>query len=393
MKKLLVVLLVLGLAVPAMAADWHFYGSARTHLGYYDVDENFATGPATDPSIRSNGLDDDAGTTLNLYGQSRFGAKVIASDSLTGFVEFGLRETNGGADEPEAGDGVYLRLLGGVWNFGAGSLMVGKNYTPATFLGYSGMGGDLGDNGDANMLVSGLAYIGRQPQIRLSFGTFDFALIQPNSNANDLGAGDIDFVIPRVEAAYVFRTPVIAIRPVAGFQTYKAENQATGDDETITSYTLGLGVSATLGPAYIKATFSYVQNPQNYGQTNLLVADATGLGAARAGLVGGDVEDSTLMQGTFVVGVKINEAFGIEAGVGYGDVDRDDCDLTALGLGIQDVEQTGFVYYLQAPIVLAKGVTLTPEIGFMDRDDLEVGGTDVDAGDMMYADISFKVDF
>jgi len=284
-------------------------------------------------------------------------------------------------------------LLGGVWNFGAGSLMVGKNYTPATFLGYSGMGGDLGDNGDANMLVSGLAYIGRQPQIRLSFGTFDFALIQPNSNANDLGAGDIDFVIPRVEAAYVFRTPVIAIRPVAGFQTYKAENQATGDDETITSYTLGLGVSATLGPAYIKATFSYVQNPQNYGQTNLLVADATGLGAARAGLVGGDVEDSTLMQGTFVVGVKINEAFGIEAGVGYGDVDRDDCDLTALGLGIQDVEQTGFVYYLQAPIVLAKGVTLTPEIGFMDRDDLEVGGTDVDAGDMMYADISFKVDF
>lgn len=390
MKKLLVVLLVLGLAVPAMAADWHFYGSARTHLGYYDVDENFATGPATDPSIRSNGLDDDAGTTLNLYGQSRLGAKVIASDSLTGFVEFGLRETNNAEQEA-----VYLRLIGGVWNFGAGSLMVGKNYTPATFLGYSGMGGDLGDNGDANMLVSGLAYIGRQPQIRLTFGTFEFALIQPNSSADDLGGNDIDFVLPRVEAAYVFRTPVIAIRPIAAFQTYKAEDQVTGDDETVTSYTLGLGVSATLGPAYIKATFSYLQNPQNYGQTNLLVADATGIGAARAGLVGGDVEDSTLMQGTFVVGAKINEAFGIEAGVGYGDVDRDDCDLTALGLPgvLADVEQTGFVYYLQAPITLAKGMTLTPEIGFMDRDDLEVGGVDVDAGDMMYADINFRVDF
>ena len=35
MKKLLVFLLVLGLAAPAMAGDWYFYGSARTHLGYY----------------------------------------------------------------------------------------------------------------------------------------------------------------------------------------------------------------------------------------------------------------------------------------------------------------------------------------------------------------------
>jgi len=379
MKKLLVVLLVLGLAVPAMAADWNFYGSARTHLGYYDVDENFTRGPATDATIRSNGLDDDKGTLLNLYGQSRFGAKVMASDNLTGFVEFGLRETNNATADTEE---VYLRLIGGIWKFGAGSLMVGKNYTPATFLGYSGMGGDMGDNGDANMLVTGLAYIGRQPQIRLSFGTFDIALIQPNSAASSLGLGDVDFTLPRIEAAYVFRTPVISIRPVAGFQTYKAESQVTGDDETITSYTLGLGATVNLGPAYIKATFSYLQNPGNYGQSNLLVLDAALLGAFNATAD----DDAKLMQGTFVVGANFNEMLGVELGVGYGDIDQD------IAPGVS-VEQTGMLYYLQIPIRVAKGMTIIPEFGYVDRDDLEVAGVDFDAGSMMYADVNFRVDF
>ncbi len=396
MKKLLVVLLVLGLAVPAMAADWNFYGSARTHLGYYSVDENFARGPATDATIRSNGLDDDAGTTLNIYGQSRFGAKVMASDNLTGFIEFGLRETNNAVANAGDSEEVYLRLLGGIWKFGAGSLMVGKNYTPGTFLGYSGMGADLGDNGDANMLVSGLAYIGRQPQIRLSFGGFDFALIQHNGSqaaattypAYTLGLGDADHTIPKMEAAYVFRTPVFSIRPVAGFQTYKAENQATGDDETITSYMLGLGATVTLGPAYVKATFSYLQNPGNYGQTNVLVLDAALVGAMNAQLIGGDVEDSKLMQGTFVVGAKINEMLGVEAGFGYGNVEQD-----IAAIGGAEVEQTGMLYYLQVPITVAKGMAIIPEFGFVDRDDYEIGGVDVDAGDMWYADINFRVDF
>ena len=398
MKKLLVVLLVLGLAVPAMAADWNFYGSARTHLGYYSVDEDFAGGPATDATIRAGDGDDDAGTTLNIYGQSRFGAKVMASDNLTGFIEFGLRETNNTTSNGVDKEEVYLRMFGGIWNFGVGSLMVGKNYTPGTFLGYSGMGADLGDNGDANMLVSGLAYISRQPQIRLTFGGFDFALIQHNGSQDTdayrdvytLGLEDADHTIPKMEASYVFRTPVFSLRPIAGFQTYEAENQATGQDETITSYMLGLGATVNLGPAYVKATFSYLQNPGNYGQVNVLVLNAAGRGAMHAQLVDGDVEDSELMQGTFVVGAKINEMLGVEAGFGYGNVEQ---DVALAGGGFQEVEQTGMLYYLQVPITVAKGMAIIPEFGFVDRDDYEIDGADIDAGDMWYADISFRVDF
>ena len=392
MKKLLVILLVLGLAAPAMAGDWYFYGSARTHLGYYMVSEDFATasaasGPATDGTIRNYGTEDDSGTLLNLFGQSRLGAKAVASDNLTGVVEFGLRETGSGGDE----ETVYLRLLYGTWNFGAGKLTVGKNYTPATFLGYSGMGGDVGDNGDANMLVSGLAYIGRQPQIRLTFGGFDFALIQPNTDTTSIlyGAGnsDVDFTLPRVEASYVFRTPVFSIRPILAYQTYEVEDKTTGDSEDVDSYTLGLGATVKLGPAYIKATVSYCQNPSAYGQTNFLVGDAIyTYGAGGASIVNGDVEDGTLLQGTFVVGANFNQSVGVEFGFGYGDIEKD----VAAGT---TVEQTGMLFYLQAPITLAKGFKIIPEIGYMDRDDLSVGGVDIDSGDMTYVDVNFKVDF
>ncbi len=41
MKKLLVILLVLGLAAPAMAADWNFYASSRLILSWDDVSTEF----------------------------------------------------------------------------------------------------------------------------------------------------------------------------------------------------------------------------------------------------------------------------------------------------------------------------------------------------------------
>jgi hypothetical protein len=66
MKKLLVVLLVLCFAAPVAAADWHFYGSLRTHLGYYDVDQEYIGGPAMDGTIGDFGVDDDSGTLLGL---------------------------------------------------------------------------------------------------------------------------------------------------------------------------------------------------------------------------------------------------------------------------------------------------------------------------------------
>lgn len=385
MRKLLVVLLVLGLASPVMAADWYFYGSIRNHLGYYSQDENFSGGVTRglDETIAATDTSDDAGTVLNLSAQSRFGAKAVASDQLYGVMELGLGTANT----------TYLRLLYGSWNFGPGKLIVGKNYTPATFLGYSSMDGDVGASGDANLLVSGLPFISRQPLIELQLGTFELALIQHNSGAGWDAIGvlppysDPDFNIPRIEAAYVFRTPVVAIRPVAAFQTYDVTLDATGEDKSVTSYMGGLGVSLTLGPAYIKATGAYYQNPMNYGNINFVV-ESTYQYASIDFTNPTDLEDATMITGTFVVGAKITPMLGVEGGFVYTKAERD--NVNAAG---ETGEETGYLYYLQAPLKLAKGVTIIPEIGYLDRGDNEVGPLSADLGTQSYFDVNFRIDF
>lgn len=399
MKKLLVVLLVLCFAAPVVAADWHFYGSMRTHLGYYDVDQEYAGGPAMDGTI-GTGWDDDDGTLLDLAGQARLGAKVIASEDLYGVIEFGFRDStrdNANNDDP------YFRLGYGVWNFGAGKLLVGKDYTPGTYLGYSRMGGDLGDNGDANMLVAGLPYIGRQPQIKVSFGDLDFALIEQHKDAYDYsaesaalggGATDIDFVLPRIEASYVFRTELVNIRPVVGYQSYEVETQFAGDED-VDSYLLGIGASFDLKPAYIKATASYIQNSGNYGQSNIGVVAPVRNAAIGAD---GDLNDSDLYQATLVAGMQVNKMLNLEAGFAYMKGELDESIVN--GIPAKDLEQTAYVYYLQAWLSMAKGMYIIPEIGVVDRDDFEFdvdipGGPSqkIDMGKMTYFDVNFRVDF
>ncbi|MCJ8499367.1 hypothetical protein [Desulfatitalea alkaliphila] len=391
MKKLLVVLLVLGLAAPAMAqTNWHFYGSLRTHVGYYSTSEDFiANAPAQDGTIGMGSLGNpfgqpaqgikDEGTLLSMSAQSRLGFRGAVSDKLFGHVEFGFTETTraGKSQSP------YTRLAYGQWNFGAGSLIFGKHYTPATFLGYSNMVGDLGDSGDANLLVAGLPYIGRQPQIRLTIAGIELALIEQNTAQDDLNYDEIDRVLPRIEAAYVFRTPVIAIRPVLGYQTYKVNDLGPGGDyRNIESYLAGLGISLTLGPAYVKMTGAWQQNAGNYGNSNVLAPYARSATA---------VDDAQSLQGTFVAGFKFSPAFFIEAGVAY---TENKVDLAAN----VESKQKGAVYYLQAPFTVAKGFTIIPEVGQLDRGDwvnpsplLPLG--DYAQGRMTYFVANLRIDF
>ena len=104
MKKLLVLLaavaFVVAFTVPAMSADWNFYGSSRIST-FFDGDSEELTG---------TGFDDDD-LTWGLQGNSRIGAKVKAGD-ISGRFEYGT--------------GINLRLLYASWNFGGGELLVGQ---------------------------------------------------------------------------------------------------------------------------------------------------------------------------------------------------------------------------------------------------------------------------
>jgi len=81
MKKLLVLLaagaFVLGLTLPAMSADWSFYGSSRLST-FFDSDSE---------EVNVTGYDDDD-LTWSLQGNSRIGARVKAGNIGGGF-EYG----------------------------------------------------------------------------------------------------------------------------------------------------------------------------------------------------------------------------------------------------------------------------------------------------------------
>ena len=163
MKKLFIIFAVLFLAAPVMAADWNFYGSAR--MATYWDDRDFGDG------LNAAGTDDeDADLIWDFQGNSRIGATVKA-ENVSGRFELGLKGS--GAGDVDVG----TRRLFGVWDFGAGKLKVGKDYTPLDQF----ISGQVFDE-DWGLVGQGFMYARRPGQVALSFGGFEVALITPRSD-------------------------------------------------------------------------------------------------------------------------------------------------------------------------------------------------------------------
>jgi len=56
-------------------------------------------------------------------------------------------------------------------------------------------------------------------------------------------------------------------------------------------------------------------------------------------------------------------------------------------------EISNSVYYIQMPITLAKGVTVTPEVGRFDEKEYVVDGQTVDDGNAFYYGAYWRIDF
>ncbi len=345
MKKLLVVLLVLGMAVPAMAADWNFYGSARM--------STFRT--SDDPGGSASSTDN---TTWALQGNSRIGAKVKTSDVIGGRFEYG--------------SGPNLRLLYGTWNFGSGQLLVGQSYTPTAAF-YSNSVFD----GDGDLLGVGQFYEGRKPMIQLKMGGFKLALVSPTA-ASTIGT-DNEVDIPKIEAAYKFKSDTFFVDIFGGYQTYDAINAtASGKDESVDAYVVGLGGGINMDAFYAKAAVSYGINLGDYGAyrpgnasfTQTTFADYDG---------DGDYDDSKALGYMAVLGFKASDMFTIEAGYGAQTYEPD------VSGSQEDKAQQ---YYINAVINIAPGFFIVPEFGIIDRD------SDVaDEGDLTYFGAKWQINF
>jgi len=345
MKKLIVIFaavaLVVAFTVPATAADWSFYGSAR-----------MATFWTTDSYT---GTDDADNLQWAQQGNSRIGANVKVNDAIGGRFEYG--------DTPNK------RIHYGTYNFGGGQLLVGQTYTPSVnFLSNSVF------DGDGDLLGVGSFYNSRHAMIQLSMAGFKVALIEQTTGAA-IGASQ-ETTLPKIEAAYTFKTDMFHVTPYVGYQTYKELGTAIGDQD-IDSWVVGLGGGVTVGPVFFNAAVHMSQNAGNYGQYN---GSYSGL-SDEAALIGTEIVDNDGMGYLAVLGFKASDAITIELGYGYQEAELDTS-------GAQTDETTQ--YYINCTYVITPGFFIVPEIGFFDRED---DADAVDKDETIYYGLKWQINF
>jgi hypothetical protein len=326
MRKNLCVLLtaavLLCFTLPAAAADWNFYGSAR--MATYWVDRDYGDGFQTLDNGQTVNSDQDL--QWDLQGNSRIGADV-KTDSVTGKFELGLK--GNGAGDVDVG----TRKLYGIWDFGTGRLKVGKDYTPVS----QWISNQVFD-ADNDMQGYGTGYGYRIGQVSLTFGGFEIALVTPTSQdiidpdlpANGVpltGAtgGDLDEWLPKIEAKYGRTADAFEFNIRGGYQTYTISdvvksNGTTTTDIDVTSWVVEGDAGFNIGRTYIKGAASY---GQNVGDANWDYPNNTGIQGGLAEWNGsGSTNDVYTWMAALVGGFKLNDNVTFEVGAGYR---NDDC--------------------------------------------------------------------
>jgi hypothetical protein len=346
MKRVILVLAALALmAGSGYAAEWNFYGSARLGTFWSDTDT-------------ISGADNDVQYSEYLQVNSRIGARVKVSDELIGRFEYG---TSGG--------NANIRLLYGEWDFGTGKLLVGQNYTPLCWLWSNQVFGHDGD-----LLPHGAVYSHREAQLRLTFGGFKIAFINPDDTVNNNKAafgGTTKTTIPAIEVGYTLDLDMVSLDFGAGYSTFEAT--VGGDEEDIDSYILALGAQFNMAGFFMKGDVYYGQNAGN-----LIWISVDGDNAIDDGFAafsGGEWRDNECIGFMLVAGYKINETFTVEAGYGYNQTELDD---------LADDESA--TYYINTTINLAPGVFVVPEVGFFD------GKEDGD-NEVLYYGMKWQINF
>ncbi len=358
MKKLAILIAAVALVcftVPAMAVDWNFYGSARMATFY--TSEN-----------RPGGTDID-GLQWNLQGNSRLGAKVKA-EAVSGRIEVGINESS-----------VTARRVFGTWNFGAGKLTVGKDYTPVDqFISGQVFDGDLG------LLGVGTQYGSRHGQLRLNFGGFGISFSElQGGRLSGMNSGTTKNWLPRIDASWgmAFDTWNFAIQ---GGYNYYSIKDAVGikngvatnpKDVEVTTYTIGATTGFNFGPAYVKGAVSY---GQNWGNAGYGIPGFHNQGSVATWKVGSrNTDDTTSFQGALVGGFKLSDMISFEAGYGYRNDDPDN-----------QRSSNSQAFYGQSVIALAPGVHIIPEIGYYNDGKTKSGDKE---GNSYYAGAKWQIDF
>jgi hypothetical protein len=398
MRKLMILVFAAAVLVafttPAFAqSQWSFYGSARMWTAWANTSQE-ASGTSL-IGASATAWDEDAGLVWNMQDNSRIGAKVAAGN-IGGTFEYGnnpgvYSPGASSASTPTVFEATRVRLLFGTWNFGAGTLLVGQDYTPL-FFPISDQCGLIG--GDCGMIFWGTLYTGRVPQLKLIMGGFQVALLNQNAPASKVAAVagstayDQDYTTPELEASYTFNLGPVALMLGGFYKTYDdiAWGATIGEKSySIDSWGGTVAMKSAFGPFYVNAQVNYGKNIGDFGMTaDLLYKTGRYVAATDS------IEDATYFGGALILGFKLTDAWKFEGGIGYmkGDTDT----------GINsDAEQDTTFYYLQAMWSPAKNVFIVPEFGWVDygKNDVTTAGvtTSTDLGSGWYLGIKWQINF
>jgi len=375
MKKLLLIVFAVVLAVafcaPSMAAtnSATFYGNVRFWNWIVKSDDNF---PAYPFYKQNSGFDDtDLVWSPDIF-DNRFGIK-LKEGPIKANLE--VRPLNGS----------YFRQFWGSYTFGQTEVLMGFTWSPffcpvtTSIYSAGGLQGDWGDM--ASCLRSNM--IGFKSN--LGFAKMFLALEPPvTSGISDVTAGpaplqsDFDTYIPRIEVNFTFNAGPANVGLFGGYNAYKVVDN-TDESETITSNVYGLRLEVPVGPVSARGIVWNAKNMGNYGYafggTQPYFASAT--------FVNGNVEDSSTFGFALAGSFRFSDMVSVDLGYGHAKYER-----------YAQEEQSGSFYYVRFPITIAKGFTVTPEVGRLALGDItDYTGVETSVGNLTWYGLYWQINF
>jgi hypothetical protein len=378
MKKIILAIAALALiAAPAMAVDWNFYGSARVQTSYHWWDvgnattntfvDGFWTTQTGDDAPNFSRDDDDDGLYWDLLGTSRIGARV-RGEGVNARFEFN--------------NGVGTRLLWGRWRLSPGfAIQVGQDWRPLNYF-YSGQ--QVNDAGMAGAEGAGGIITHRDPSLTLLIGegqNLKIAFVDPDINA-DTGTSDVDQWMPIIEANYHFAADTFFFDVGGMYVNYDIEgdgNDANTPSGDFDAWMVAAGGGVNFGPLYFNGNVGYGINVNDAGAVTNRANDRNTAKASD----GGNWDDNETMLALLVAGFRFTDQMAIEAGAGW-ESNNDDVK----GRGDKDDDTLAvYAHFNWSP---APGVSVIPEIGYIDLEENAFGRTE---GESTYFSIKWQVDF
>jgi hypothetical protein len=307
-------------------------------------------------------INDDSDLTWDLHNITRLGVNAKMGDISWQF-EIRNSETGGGT----------FRMANATWNFGAGSVSVGRMVP----VSHNNIDQDIFNARDYG---KSSPYGPWADQIMLTFPmsgwNFQVAAVENvGPDTATLVGGDIDKNLPAFEAR--LRSPSFgpfSFRVYGGYNTYDEVVTATNKEYDIDQVYYGATIGLVFGPFRTEASAFYAQNEYdgnyrfgptyNAGTDQIVDADRTGW----------------MVNGAY----KINDMVSISAS--YGEISNED-DTVA------NNEDTASSLAIQLPITLTKGFQIIPGYSQDDYEDRVTNGVVTQEGDRTWIGARWLVRF